>query len=109
MMVMCWKYLVPLAFVNLLGTAAWMVAFPHGAPAARIALCALTAALLVAFAWRVGFHLRRAGLHRDELSFNPLATARSPRGCGGRRRSSPARPRSRSAARAVPPAPPDGG
>ena len=78
MMVMCWKYLVPLAFVNLLGTAAWMVAFPQGTPVVQAALCLLAAGLVLAFAWRVLFHLRRAGLRRAELSFNPLSTARIP-------------------------------
>jgi len=33
-------------------------------------------ALLVAFARRVVFHVRRALLTREELSFNPLSTAR---------------------------------
>jgi NADH-quinone oxidoreductase subunit H len=79
MMVMCWKYLVPLAFANLMGTAVWMVVFPGGAPAVRWALTALAGGLLVLFVWRVRFHLRRAGLRRAELSFNPLATAPVPR------------------------------
>jgi NADH-quinone oxidoreductase subunit H len=79
MMVMCWKYLVPVAFVNLLGTAVWMVAWPKGTPLVSVALCLVAVALFVAFAWRVGFHLQRAKLSRAELSFNPLATARSPR------------------------------
>jgi NADH-quinone oxidoreductase subunit H len=78
MMVMCWKYLVPISFVNLLGTAAWMVVFPTGAPVVRAALFVLACALLVLFGWRVGYHLRRAGLRREELSFNPLSTARVP-------------------------------
>ena len=30
LMTMCWKYLVPIAFVNLLGTAVWMVVCPQG-------------------------------------------------------------------------------
>jgi NADH-quinone oxidoreductase subunit H len=76
MMVMCWKYLVPLAFVNLLGTAVWMVVFPHGAPGVPIALFAAAVVLLALFFRRVGYHLRRAGLRREDLSFNPLATAR---------------------------------
>jgi len=78
MMIMCWKYLVPIAFVNLLGTAVWMVAFPAGLPAAQMALFLLGVALLGVFAWRVTYHLRRAGLTRAELSFNPLSTARIP-------------------------------
>jgi len=76
MMVMCWKYLVPLALFNLLATATWMVAFPHGTPMVTNALCALAAVLIVLFAWRVLYHLRRARITSGELSFNPLATAR---------------------------------
>jgi NADH-quinone oxidoreductase subunit H len=78
MMVMCWKYLVPIAFVNLLGTAVWMVLFPNGAWPVRIALCVAAAGLFVRFVSRVLYHLRRAGLRRDELSFNPLSGARVP-------------------------------
>src|SRR5579883_2275974 len=78
MMTMCWKYLVPLAFVNLLGTAAWMVVFPAGVPAVRAALVALVAVLALAFLWRVRFHVRNARLTRRHLSFNPLSTARVP-------------------------------
>ena len=78
MMTMCWKYLVPLAFVNLLGTAAWMVAFPAGVPAVRAALVVLVAGLALAFLWRVRFHVRNARLTRRHLSFNPLSTARVP-------------------------------
>jgi NADH-quinone oxidoreductase subunit H len=78
MMIMCWKYLVPIAFVNLLGTAVWMVTFPAGAPAVRMGLFGLAMAGLAVFGWRVVYHLRRAGLSRAELSFNPLSTARVP-------------------------------
>ena len=31
MMAMCWKYLVPIAFVNFIGTTLWMVAVPAAA------------------------------------------------------------------------------
>jgi NADH-quinone oxidoreductase subunit H len=79
MMIMCWKYLVPIAFVNLLGTAVWMVAFPAGVPAVRGALCLVAVGLLGLFARRVAYHIRRAGLRRDELSFNPLSTVSVPR------------------------------
>jgi NADH-quinone oxidoreductase subunit H len=78
MMVMCWKYLVPVALFDLLGTATWMVVFPQGAPIVTRALCAFAAVMILLFAWRVVFHLRRAGLSRGELSFNPLSTARIP-------------------------------
>ena len=59
---MCWKYLVPIALVNLLGTAVWMVALPARAPVVRAgALRARAALLVLVFAWRVVYHLRRAG------------------------------------------------
>src|SRR5262249_60042897 len=78
MMEMCWKYLVPIAMVNFLGTAAWMVLFPAGVPVVRWALFAVAVIGVGAFLRRVGFHLRNARLERRHLSFNPLSTARSP-------------------------------
>src|SRR5437660_2503542 len=78
MMIMCWKFLVPIAFVNLLGTAAWMVVFPHGAPGVPELLCVAAAVLLGLFLRRVRYHLTRAGLKREELSYNILATERIP-------------------------------
>jgi len=76
MMTMCWKYLVPIALVNLLGTAVWMLVFPHGAPAVRIALTVGAGVALAAFFWRVRHHTLAAGYGRRQLSFNPLATRR---------------------------------
>jgi NADH-quinone oxidoreductase subunit H len=78
MMIMCWKYLVPVAFVNLLGTAVWMVVFPNGAPGVPETLSAVAVVLSGAFLWRVRYHLKRAGLKRDEISYNILSTARIP-------------------------------
>jgi NADH-quinone oxidoreductase subunit H len=81
MMVMCWKYLVPLAFVNLLGTAVWMV-FLGDVPAVHYALTAFAGLLVLGFVWRVYHHIRRARLGWNEISFNPLATARTARVAG---------------------------
>src|SRR4029077_5551071 len=78
MMEMCWKYLVPIAMVNFLGTATWMVVFPAGVPAMRWALFVVAVIAVAAFVRRVTFHIRNAGLERRHLSFNPLSTARSP-------------------------------
>ena len=78
MMEMCWKYLVPIALVNFLGTATWMVLFPHGVSLVRWLLLAVAVVAIVAFVRRVAFHIRYARLERRHLSFNPLATARSP-------------------------------
>jgi NADH-quinone oxidoreductase subunit H len=76
MMTMCWKYLVPIALVNLLGTATWMLVFPQGVPLVRWLLTGAAGVGLVAFFWRVRYHLRQAGYGRSQLSFNPLATTR---------------------------------
>ena len=35
-------------------------------------------ALTIEFLWRVRYHLKRAGLKREELSYNILATGRVP-------------------------------
>ena len=78
MMEMCWKYLVPIALVNFLGTAVWMVAFPSGVPAVRWLLFGVAVVGVAAFVRRVAFHIRHARLTRSHLSFNPLSTARSP-------------------------------
>ena len=78
MMEMCWKYLVPIAMVNFLGTAAWMVAFPAGVPLVRWVLFAVAVVAVAAFLRRVGFHVRTARLGWRHISFHPLSTARSP-------------------------------
>jgi NADH-quinone oxidoreductase subunit H len=76
MMAMCWKYLVPIALVNLLGTAVWMLVLPQGVPLVRWLLTAVAGVGLVAFFWRVRYHVRAAGYGWRQLSFNPLATTR---------------------------------
>jgi NADH-quinone oxidoreductase subunit H len=72
LMTLCWKYLVPIAFVNLFGTAATMLlehAFPWTAWPLRIVVMAMAAAILVLFFLRVRFQLRRA---RPELYLSPV-------------------------------------
>ncbi len=79
MMTMCWKYLVPIAFVNLIGTAAWMLWAPRWLQLLTPAVLVFVAVIAVfAFLKRVVYHLEYAKLTRDHLSFNPLGTARSP-------------------------------
>ena len=79
MMTMCWKYLVPIAFVNLLGAAAWMLWVPawvHYLTTATLFFASVAGILM--FLRRVVWHLEYAKLGREHLSFNPLGTARSP-------------------------------
>ncbi len=79
MMSMCWKYLVPIAFVNLIGTAAWMIWSPLWLQVVtRMVLVVSAAAGTMMFAHRVVYHLEYAKLTRAHLLFNPLATTRSP-------------------------------
>jgi NADH-quinone oxidoreductase subunit H len=72
LMTLCWKYLVPISFVNLGGTALVMVA-EHALPALayplRASVLAFAAAAVVVFFRRVRFQLRRA---RPEYYFSPV-------------------------------------
>ena len=60
LMSLCWKYMVPLSLACMLGTAMFMVAFPHGVPLVRYAMFGLAVLTLVLFARRVRFHYRRS-------------------------------------------------
>jgi NADH-quinone oxidoreductase subunit H len=72
MMELCWKYLVPIGFVNLLGTAAWVAFVPRNqvlATATSITLCVLAAAVVLYFVARVRYNLRATNA---EVSLNPF-------------------------------------
>lgn len=66
----CWKYLVPLGFVNLFGTAVWVALWPEGNRFAEAMMTAVGAGLVGLFFWRVWFHLRRSG---DALLLSPFS------------------------------------
>ena len=68
LMSLCWKYLVPIGFGSIIGTACMMVVWPDGNRWISYAMFALTIGIIVLFFRRVVFHLRRA---RPELYFNP--------------------------------------
>jgi len=72
LMVVCWKYLVPIAFINLAGTAVTMVVL-HEVPVLalplRLGITAVALAIVVAFFRRVRYQLRRA---RPELYLSPV-------------------------------------
>ena len=69
MMAMCWKYLVPMSVVNILGVAVWMAVFPHGTAIGRGIMFVVGVGIVGLFLWRVRFHLRRARMH---LGFSPM-------------------------------------
>lgn len=68
MMSLCWKYLVPLGFVNLVGVAVWMVIWPDGTRLPSFVMFAGALAFSALFLRRVVYHLQRA---KPELYFNP--------------------------------------
>lgn len=74
LMSVCWKYLVPFAFANILGTAVWIVLWPAGNRIVQYLMVLAGLALAWYFFRRVAFHLRRARVReRGELYLSPLA------------------------------------
>jgi NADH-quinone oxidoreductase subunit H len=73
LMSLCWLYMVPIAIVNLVGTAIWMTVVPAGLDrVVQIAMTLAGAAVIVGFFGRVRFHLRRAKLRDIDYYYNPI-------------------------------------
>jgi NADH-quinone oxidoreductase subunit H len=71
---LCWKYLVPFSFVNILGTAVWIVIWPHGNVVAQHLMALVGLAIVWYFFRRVAFHLRRARVReRGQMYLSPLS------------------------------------
>jgi NADH-quinone oxidoreductase subunit H len=68
LMALCWKYMVPLSFLCLLGTAAWMLIWPKGNQIFSIAMFIFGLVIAAIFFKRVAFQIRHA---RPELYFKP--------------------------------------
>ena len=60
LMALCWKYMVPLSFVCVIGTAAWMVVWPHGNRWASIGMFVIGVIILGFFGKRVGYQIRHS-------------------------------------------------
>ena len=74
LMVVCWRYLVPIAFVNLIGAAAWVALLPAGSRIVQYGMTAVGAAMVLLFMRRVIFHLRRAHVReRGDIYLSPFA------------------------------------
>jgi NADH-quinone oxidoreductase subunit H len=68
LMTACWKYFVPIAFVNMIGTAVWVAIWPDGNLATGYIMFAAAIVVGAAFIKRVIYYLRRS---RMEVYFNP--------------------------------------
>lgn len=60
LMALCWKYMVPLSFICLLGTAAWMLVWPQGNQPVRVVMFLMGLAILALFLGRVNYQIRHA-------------------------------------------------
>jgi NADH-quinone oxidoreductase subunit H len=68
MMSLCWKYLVPISFIDMIGTAVWVAIWPDGNPVAAWIMLALAALAAVFFVSRVVHYTRQS---RMDLYFHP--------------------------------------
>jgi NADH-quinone oxidoreductase subunit H len=68
LMTLCWKYFVPISFVNMIGTAVWVAIWPDGNSLMGYIMLAGAIALAAVFTQRVIYYLRRS---RMEVYFNP--------------------------------------
>lgn len=69
LMVMCWKFLVPIGFFCMAGSAIWEIMWPHGMLGTEIIMSLLGLAIVIYFAYRVVYNLRR---FRSKLRFSPF-------------------------------------
>jgi len=69
LMSLCWKFFVPISFVNLIGTAIWVAIWPQGNPVGGYVMVALFTALMILFVRRVIYYFRRSKM---ELYLSPI-------------------------------------
>ncbi len=68
LMTLCWKYLVPISFADMIGTAVWVAIWPDGNAFMGYLMFAGGLAVLAVFVRRVVYYVRRS---RMELYFRP--------------------------------------
>jgi len=69
LMSLCWKYFIPISFVDMVGTAVWVAIWPDGNPMAGYVMLALFCALLILFVRRIVYYFRRAKM---EMYLSPV-------------------------------------
>jgi len=60
LMTVCWKYLVPISFADMIGTAVWVAIWPDGNSVMGYLMFAAGIVLMAVFCWRVGHYLKRS-------------------------------------------------
>lgn len=71
LMGLCWKYLVPICFVNLIAMSIWMVVMPAiGTKITAVIMTVLATAILAYFFYRVYWQLKNS---KSAVTFNPLS------------------------------------
>jgi NADH-quinone oxidoreductase subunit H len=68
LMTLCWKYFVPIAFINMIGTAIWVAIWPKGNSWVGYILLAAGIVLTIVFIQRVIYYAKRS---RMELYYHP--------------------------------------
>ena len=69
LMEVCWKYLVPISFVCVMGVALWMILWPNGVAWVTYLMIALTGLLLAYYAYRVYWQLK---FTKAPIELNPF-------------------------------------
>ena len=69
LMSLCWKFFVPISFVNMIGTAIWVAVWPQGNPFGGYVMLGLFTSLMILFIRRVIYYFRRSKM---ELYLSPI-------------------------------------
>lgn len=69
LMILCWKYLTPMGFLSVLGTALWLVLFPNGVAWISLLLLGLAVLIFIYFLVRVIYQLR---FMKADIHLNPF-------------------------------------
>ncbi len=69
LMEVCWKYLVPISFICVMGVAVWMLLWPAGTPGVRYLLSALAGVLMLYYFYRVVWQIR---FSKEPVYLNPF-------------------------------------
>ena len=64
LMTVCWKYFVPIAFMDMIGTAVWVAIWPDGNSVMGYLMFAAGIVLMIVFLQRVMHYLRRSKMER---------------------------------------------